>query len=89
MPTTIQIEAYSPDGQQITGEFSGYTARIFQHEIDHLDGLDFVSRITNDNHLHWVKKAEFGLYRNNEGWRNWPHKCTRQRWQELKDLPTN
>src|SRR3990167_1877821 len=75
-PTTIKLSAYNQDGQKIEGaEYSGYTARIFQHEIDHLDGREFVTHITNDDNLHWVEEEEFPEYRNNEGWRHWTKKC--------------
>lgn len=55
-------------------KYSGYVARIFQHEIDHLDGKVFVDLITNPDHLHLVEKEEFPLYRNKQAWRNWPKK---------------
>ncbi len=56
-------------------KYSGYVARIFQHEIDHLDGKLFLDLIKNPNHLHRVKQTEFPLYRNKEAWRNWPKKA--------------
>jgi peptide deformylase len=31
-------------GEQVTGDFSGYLARIIQHEVDHLDGITFIDR---------------------------------------------
>ena len=58
----------------VVEKFSGYVARIFQHEIDHLNGKLFVSHITNPDHLHWVKKSEFNLYRNKQAWKDWPRK---------------
>lgn len=58
----------------IEEKYTGYVARIFQHEIDHLDGKLFIDLIKNPEHLHLVKKSEFSLYRNKEAWRNWPKK---------------
>ncbi|OGE19370.1 hypothetical protein A3D83_00395 [Candidatus Daviesbacteria bacterium RIFCSPHIGHO2_02_FULL_41_10] len=55
-------------------KWTGYTARIFQHEIDHLDGKLFVDHIKNPDHLHWVEENEFPIYRNKQTWRNWPKK---------------
>lgn len=55
-------------------KWTGYTARIFQHEIDHLDGKLFMDHIKNSDHLHWVEKDEFPLYRDLQAWRNWPKK---------------
>ncbi len=63
---------------------TGYVARIFQHEIDHLNGKAFVDHITDPDKLHWVSKKEFGLYRNQEAWRNWPRKCLKKKWEKIK-----
>lgn len=55
-------------------KWTGYVARIFQHEIDHLNGKVFVDHIKDPEKLHWVEEKEFPLYRNKEAWRNWPKK---------------
>jgi peptide deformylase len=34
----IEIEGFQPNGQRKTWSVKGWPARIFQHEIDHLDG---------------------------------------------------
>ena len=83
-PTKIQISAFNQNGQEIKEEYEGYVARIFQHEIDHLNGREFISYITDDNNLHWVEENEFPEYRNNEAWRTWPRKCSRQTWETIK-----
>src|SRR3989344_7436831 len=86
-PTTIKLNAYDQNGQKIEdAEYSGYTARIFQHEIDHLDGVEFVTHISNDDNLHWVEEDEFPEYRNGEGWRHWTKKCPREKWEEIKGI---
>ena len=75
--TSIKIKAYNitPRGCDIIEEkHEGYSARIFQHEIDHLDGKLFMDYIKNPDHLHWVEENEFPLYRNKEAWRTWPKK---------------
>ena len=84
-PTKIKVRALNREGESIEEEYEGYTARIFLHEIDHLDGKVFVDHITDDEKLHWVEKDEFPLYRNNEGWRDWSKKCTRREWKQLKN----
>lgn len=33
------------EGEHHTEDIHGYTARIFQHEIDHLDGVLFIDRM--------------------------------------------
>lgn len=83
-PLKIKVRYQNKEGETLEEEYSGYTARIFQHEIDHLDGREFVSRITDDEKLHWVEKEEFSKYRNEGAWRNWPNKCTRKKWREIK-----
>lgn len=85
-PTSIKISAINQQGENIMQKYSGYIARIFQHEIDHLNGIFFVSHITNDNDLHWVEDYEFSQYRDNEAWRSWPKKCPRQRWEKIKAM---
>jgi peptide deformylase len=42
---TVKIQAYDLDGNEIMGELEGLTARIAQHEIDHLDGTLFIDRL--------------------------------------------
>ena len=82
----IRVKYFDQEGVTHEEEYTGYTARIIQHEIDHLNGQEFTSRITDDEKLHWVEKSEFFNYRNNGQWVNWPHKCTRARWNEIKGV---
>lgn len=85
-PTKIKIKAFTKEGQPVEEEHGDYTARIFQHEIDHLNGIEFVTHVSDDEKLHWVEKDEFPEYRNNEGWRNWPKKCPREKWERIKGI---
>lgn len=85
-PNSIKLKALTRDGLSIEEDYEGYTARIFQHEIDHLSGTEFVSHITDNDKLHWVEEDEFPEYRNNEGWRNWPKKCSRDKWEKIKGI---
>jgi peptide deformylase len=43
----ITIQYTSADGNDLTEHYSGYVARVIQHEIDHLDGIEFVDRMTS------------------------------------------
>jgi len=79
----VLIKAYDRHCNIITQEFSGYTARIFQHEIDHLDGIRFPDRIERDEDLHWVEESDIPSYRIQ--WANWPQKLTRAAWQKIKN----
>ncbi len=42
----VSIEAENEKGEKITRGAGGILARIFQHEIDHLDGILFIDRAT-------------------------------------------
>lgn len=44
--TSVVVEAFDPEGNPVRLEGSGHLARVFQHEIDHLDGILFVDRLT-------------------------------------------
>lgn len=43
-PEGIRIRFTQPNGETITREYHGMTARIVQHEMDHLDGIVFYER---------------------------------------------
>lgn len=78
----ITVKAHDQNGKLFTEKYHGFTARILQHEIDHLNGIRFPDRITDDSKLHWVEPDEFGDYRT--GWQNWQKLCLRQRWLGIK-----
>lgn len=89
-PTSIKIKALNitPRGcdiEEVEEKHTGYIARIFQHEIDHLNGKLFVDLIKDPAKLHWVEKREFPLYRNKGAWRRWPKKCSFEKWQNIKN----
>lgn len=41
----ITVEYFTLNGVKIRQNFSGFPARIIQHEVDHLDGILFVERV--------------------------------------------
>lgn len=45
----IKIEAYDINGQKIVKRLRGFLAIVFQHELDHLNGIMFYDRIDNDD----------------------------------------
>lgn len=81
--TSVHVRGYDRRGKEIDLSAEGFPARIFQHEIDHLDGVRFPDRITEPKHLHWVPEAEFGDYR--QHWASWTQYCPRQRWLDIRD----
>ena len=78
----IRLKAWSPEGKKIDVEYSGMTARIFQHEVDHLDGIRFPDRITSEDKLHWVEKNERLEHR--QQLETWSHKCPHSVWEAMK-----
>ena len=45
-PARVTVEALAPDGRPVRIEADGLLARVLQHEIDHLDGVLFVDRLS-------------------------------------------
>lgn len=43
-PQIIKVRFRQPNGEVITEKYGGMTARVFQHEIDHLNGLTMFDR---------------------------------------------
>ena len=54
-PKSIKVRFTTPDGETSTKTFTGMTARVFLHELDHLDGIQHTSR-ANRYHLEQAKK---------------------------------
>lgn len=81
----VVVSGYNRQGQLVSEVWAGFTARIFQHEIDHLDGIRFPDRITDDSKLHWVEPDKFGEYRTK--WAGWQVLCSREQWERIKSEP--
>jgi peptide deformylase len=47
----IEVEYTGRDGRRQQQVFSDFIARIFQHELDHLDGFTFLDRVENNREL--------------------------------------
>ena len=45
-PMTVTVTGLSDAGEPVTIEAEGLLARILQHEIDHLDGILFIDRVS-------------------------------------------
>lgn len=46
-PDWVTVRYTDRDGNDVTETFSGYLARVVQHEIDHLDGKIYLDRMTS------------------------------------------
>jgi peptide deformylase len=56
----IIVRAYDRRGKRIEVRASGFTARVIQHETDHLDGVLFFDRMKSLDTLTYLD--EFGRY---------------------------
>jgi peptide deformylase len=56
----ISVRAYDRRGKRIEIKASGFTARVIQHETDHLDGVLFFDRMRSFQTLTFLD--EFGRY---------------------------
>jgi peptide deformylase len=84
-PFEITIEAFNEIGEKILETHSSYVARIFQHEIDHLNGVLFIQHIDEHTKLHHIPKAEdIHEYRNKEQWKNWKNYYSLEEFKKLK-----
>ncbi len=54
---TIEVEYFDRNGQLQTQQFTDFISRIFQHEIDHLNGVVFVDRL--ESTLDMVTEQEY------------------------------
>ena len=52
---TVVVKGLNRKGKEIRVKSSGFTARAFQHELDHLDGILFTDRLTD---LGTLRRAE-------------------------------
>jgi len=46
--TKVRVKAQDEDGKEFRVTAEGFLARIFQHEIDHTNGIVFIDRIKDD-----------------------------------------
>jgi len=47
-PKEVHLTGYDLDGNEISVEADEFLARVFQHEVDHLDGVLLVERLDED-----------------------------------------
>jgi peptide deformylase len=54
---SIEVAYLTQHGELVQQELTGFVARIFQHELDHLDGILFPDRVTTPTDL--ITEAEY------------------------------
>lgn len=55
-PRDIRVRFQGPDGETYTKTLTGVSARVFQHELDHLDGIDMLRRANRIHREQALKK---------------------------------
>jgi peptide deformylase len=55
---TVVVKGRNRHGKEVRIKSSGFTARAFQHELDHLDGVLFIDRLTSLDTLRRVEELE-------------------------------
>jgi peptide deformylase len=84
----VVVEALDRVGNPIKLKLEGFTARIAQHEIDHLNGVRCIDRAPVDEpwRLHRVdlnNEGEFDRYRIE--WPHWQKTFPREEWLEFRE----
>jgi len=57
-PKNIKLKYQDVFGKEYTAEYTGWPARVLQHEIDHLNGILFVDRISPIKRNMLINKAK-------------------------------
>jgi peptide deformylase len=47
----IKVQYTSRSNEHIEVEYTGFIARVFQHELDHLDGIVYIDRVESTHHI--------------------------------------
>ena len=55
---TVVVKGRNRRGKEVRIKSTGFTARAFQHEIDHLDGILFIDRLTSLDTLRRVDELQ-------------------------------
>jgi peptide deformylase len=55
---TVVVKGRNRRGKEVRIKSTGFTARAFQHELDHLDGILFIDLLTNLDTLRRVDELE-------------------------------
>jgi peptide deformylase len=57
-PSSVRIQAWNEKGRPFTMEVDGILARVIQHEYDHLEGLLFIDRLSEQKRNRIISKFE-------------------------------
>ncbi len=54
----VVVKALAENGKSVKISAKGFLARVLQHEIDHLDGILYIDKLTSPDKLYKVKEGE-------------------------------
>ncbi len=57
---SIRVKAQDRHGKKVRLRFNGWTARIVQHEVDHLDGVLYIDKLTGPENF-WTEDEFFEM----------------------------
>lgn len=52
--TGLVVKGRDRNGKEVRIKAEGWLARIFQHEVDHLEGIIFLDKVQDRAKIHWV-----------------------------------
>jgi peptide deformylase len=58
--TSLLVKGRDRNGKEVRIKAEGWLARIFQHEVDHLDGILFLDKVWDKSTIHWVEPEDEG-----------------------------
>lgn len=56
----VRVKAQDEDGREFRMSAEGFLARVFQHEIDHTNGIVFIDHIKDDTNAFFKLRADDG-----------------------------
>ena len=65
--TNLLVKGRDKNGKEVRIKAEGWLARIFQHEVDHLEGVLFLDRVHDRTKIHWVEPEDEEEASNGEG----------------------
>ncbi|MCL6268385.1 peptide deformylase [Sansalvadorimonas sp. 2012CJ34-2] len=83
-PAEVNVRGYNRDGVQVEKALGGFMARVFLHELDHLDGHLFPHRVQSSRLM-----IPMGSFDNQQNWpEEWPSPGARiTRPGEVSEIP--
>ena len=54
----VRVKALDEDGKEVRVTANGFLARVFQHEIDHTNGIVFVDHIKDESEAFYILDSE-------------------------------